>query len=90
MIWIIISWALVLFSGWLATAIFVLSPILGIFSFISAAGAYGAFQLSVSVFLCGAGLIGLLIMIPFSKVSFKLLAIYGKWNIQVLRGDRAL
>jgi hypothetical protein len=29
-------------------------------------------------------------MVPFSKVSFNLLKTYSKWNLQVLKGDRAL
>lgn len=90
MIWMIFSWAMILFSGWLVTIIFTLCPILGVFSFINYAGSYGMFQLSLSILFCGIGLIGFLIMIPFSKVSAKLLKTYSKWNLQVLRGDRAL
>lgn len=90
MIWMIFSWAMVLFSGWLVTLVFTLCPILGVISFVGYAGSYGMFQLSMSVLFCGIGLIGFVIMIPFSKVSAKLLKTYSKWNLQVLRGDRAL
>lgn len=90
MIWLILGWALTLFIGWILTLSFTASPLIGIYSFISLTNSYGLLQLSMSILFCGAGLIGLLIMIPFSKVSFNLLKTYGRWNIQVLKGDRAL
>ena len=90
MIWLIFGWALTLFIGWILTLTFVVSPLIGVYSFISLANSYGMFQLSMSILFCGAGLIGLLIMVPFSKVSFNLLKTYSRWNLQVLKGERAL
>ncbi len=90
MIWLIFGWALTLFMGWILTISFIVSPLLGAFSFLSLTNSYGLFQLCISVILCGVGLIGLLIMVPFSKVSFNLLKTYGHWNLQVLKGERAL
>ncbi|MDT2865369.1 DUF1700 domain-containing protein [Vagococcus carniphilus] len=90
MIWLIFGWALTLFMGWILTLTFVASPLIGAYSFITLANSYGMFQLSMSILFCGAGLIGLLIMVPFSKVSFNLLKTYSRWNLQVLKGERAL
>ncbi|MBO0476038.1 DUF1700 domain-containing protein [Vagococcus sp. DIV0080] len=90
MFWLIFSWAIGLFVGWVVSLSFIFSPILGAFSLMSLTTSYGFFQLFISLLLCGIGLIGLLIMTPFSKVSLKLLGVYTKWNIQVLRGERAL
>jgi len=90
MIWMIFCWAMVLILGWIMSIAFILSPTLGIISLINFSGSYGLFQLSISILLFGIGLIGLIIMFPFSKVSFKLLKNYGKWTFQVLKGERAL
>ncbi|MEG0255283.1 MAG: DUF1700 domain-containing protein [Vagococcus sp.] len=90
MIWIIFGWAITLFVGWILTVCFIGSPFLGAFSLLTIGSAYGFFQLFMSILLCGIGFIGLLIMLPFSKVSFNLLKTYSRWNIQVLKGDRAL
>lgn len=90
MIWLIFGWAVTLFVGWVVTICFVGSPFLGAFSLITIGGSYGFFQLFMSILFCGVGLIGFLIMVPFSKVSFNLLKTYSKWNLQVLKGDRAL
>ena len=91
MFWLILCWAIALFVGWAITLSFMLSPILGISSLVGLGMiSFGLFQFSISILLCGIGLIGLVIMIPFSKVSLNLLKTYAKWNLQVLRGDRAL
>lgn len=91
MFWMILCWAIALFVGWAVTLAFIFSPILGISSVVGIGMiTFGLFQLFISLLLCGIGLIGLVIMIPFSKVSLNLLKTYTKWNIQVLKGDRAL
>lgn len=90
MFWLILCWLISVFSGWLITISFVLSPMLGVFSLISLTSSYGLFQFFISLVFCGVGLIGFMIMVPFSKVSINLLKTYTKWNIQVLKGDRAL
>ena len=90
MFWLIFSWGLAIFVGWVLSLGFLVTPILGVYSLLQLTAVYGSFQFFMSLLLCGIGLIGLLIMIPFSKVSFNLLKIYTKWNFQVLKGDRAL
>lgn len=90
MLWLIFCWGLSLFIGWLISLSFVISPALGVYSLLTLTPSYGSFQFFMSLLLCGIGLIGLLIMIPFSKLSFNLLKTYSKWNFQVLKGDRAL
>lgn len=90
MFWLMFGWGLVLFIGWTLTICFIGSPVIGIFSILAAINAFGFFQLSISLILCGIGLIGGLIMFPFTKISFNLLKTYLKWNLQVLKGERAL
>lgn len=90
MFWLIFCWGLSLFIGWLLSLSFVISPALGIYSLMTLTPSYGSFQFFMSLLLCGIGLVGLIIMIPFSKLSFNLLKTYSKWNFQVLKGDRAL
>jgi uncharacterized membrane protein len=90
MFWLILTWGISLFVGWMISLSFIFSPILGVYSLLQLTASYGLFQFFMSILLCGIGLIGLLIMVPFSKVSFNLLKTYSKWNLQVLKGDRAL
>ncbi|HCM88856.1 MULTISPECIES: DUF1700 domain-containing protein [Vagococcus] len=90
MLWLIFGWGLVLFIGWVLTVCFIGSPFMGIYSILTAMNVFGFFQLSVSIVMLGVGLIGSLIMLPFTKISFNLLKSYLKWNLQVLKGERAL
>ncbi len=90
MFWLIFCWGLVLFVGWILTVCFIGSPFIGLFSILTTINAFGFFQLCLSLVLCGIGLIGSLIMLPFTKISFNLFKTYLKWNFQVLRGDRSL
>lgn len=88
MLWVIFCWIMLLFCGWLTTGLLLFSPALGIFSVITALGSFGLFQLSLSILFCGFGLIGILIMNPVTKASYRLIKSYFKWNLRVLRGDR--
>ncbi|MEG0285562.1 MULTISPECIES: DUF1700 domain-containing protein [Vagococcus] len=90
MLWLIFSWGLSLLVGWIISLSFILSPALGVYSLLTLTPSYGSFQFFMSLLFCGIGLIGLVIMVPFSKISFNLLKTYSKWNLQVLKGDRAL
>ncbi|MEI5994553.1 DUF1700 domain-containing protein [Candidatus Enterococcus mansonii] len=87
MFWVIFSIIMFFFSGWLAAVLFLLSPILGGFSVIAGLNDGTMFQLFVSIFLFGAGIIGLLILTPLTKAFAKILRRYAQWNLRVLRGD---
>ncbi|GGC92896.1 DUF1700 domain-containing protein [Enterococcus wangshanyuanii] len=87
MFWFIFSFAMLLFSGWFAAILFLFSPILGGISIVTGLNDASMFEMFVSVFLCGAGIIGLLILAPLTRFFGKALKRYMLWNIRVLRGD---
>ncbi|MGG5343064.1 DUF1700 domain-containing protein [Enterococcus sp. AZ192] len=87
MFWFIFSFAMLLFSGWFAAILFLFSPILGGISIFIGLNDASLFEMFVSVFLCGAGIIGLLILAPLTRFFGKVLKRYMLWNIRVLRGD---
>ncbi|MBO0471283.1 DUF1700 domain-containing protein [Enterococcus sp. DIV0242_7C1] len=87
MFWFIFSFAMLLFSGWFAAILFLFSPILGGISIFTGLNDASMFEMFVSVFLCGAGIIGLLILAPLTRFFGKVLKRYMLWNIRVLRGD---
>lgn len=86
MIWVIFAMIMVFFSMWLASTIFIVSPILGIYSMLANMGDYGMLQLFASILFFGIGIIGSLILIPLTKWFAKGLKHYFKWNLFVLRG----
>ena len=61
--------------------------IAGIYSVITQANAASFFQLSMSLFLFGASIIGWLLFLPILKFSAHVFKRYFQWNIAVLRGD---
>ncbi|MGX7150632.1 DUF1700 domain-containing protein [Enterococcus ureasiticus] len=87
MFWMIFAFIMVVFSCWLVAIVFLFSPILGGVSVFSGFNDGAIFQLSVSIFLFGAGIIGLLILTPLTKFFGKVLKRYLQWNIRVLRGE---
>lgn len=87
MFWMIFAFIMVLFSCWLVAIVLLFSPILGGISIFSGFNDGAMFQLFVSIFLSGAGIIGLLIMTPLTKFFGKILKRYLQWNIHVLRGE---
>lgn len=87
MFWMIFTAIMLLFSGWLAAVLFLFSPILGGISVFAGFNDGTMFQLFLSLFLCGAGIIGLLILTPLTKFFGKVLKHYLQWNIRVLRGE---
>lgn len=87
MFWMIFTAIMFLFSGWLAAVLFLFSPILGGISVFAGFNDGSMFQLFLSLFLCGAGIIGLLILTPLTKFFGKVLKHYLQWNIRVLRGE---
>ncbi|WP_086314236.1 hypothetical protein A5821_001838 [Enterococcus sp. 7F3_DIV0205] len=87
MFWLIFAFTMVLFSCWLVAIVFLFSPILGGISVFSGFNDGTMFQLFVSVFLSGSGIIGLLILTPLTKFFGKALRRYLQWNIRVLRGE---
>lgn len=86
MVWMWFTAFMLLFAGWVTAGAFAISPILGVGSLIVSFNDGSLFQLFVSIFLCGAGILGILILIPLSKFCFTLLKRYVNWNRFVLRG----
>ena len=86
MIWMFIAFAAVVFSGWIAAIAMALSPILGTYSLIVAFNDAGLFQLFFSIFIAGIGIIGILILLPVTRVFFSSLSGYIKWHGKVFRG----
>lgn len=86
-IWMIFTFFIFLLSGWLVTITFLLSPVLAAFQFFLVYHNAAMFQLFASICLFGLGIIGLLILIPCSKLFFKGLKQYFFWSIRILRGD---
>lgn len=88
MFWMFFAFAAVVFSLWLVAGIFLLSPILGAYSVIVGFNDAGLFQLFFSIFLCGAGMIGTMILLPITKLFFSSLKRYIAWH-GVVFGGRA-
>lgn len=87
MIWLIFSAVMLFFSFWLVAILFLFSPILGAYSVFSGFTAVTAFQLFLSIFLSGLGIIGLLILAPLTKFFGRMLRRYFQWNIAIFRGE---
>lgn len=87
MFWMIFSFIMVLFSCWLVAIVFLFSPIIGGILVFSGLNDGAMFQLFFSIFLSGAGVIGLLILTPLTKFFLQLLKRYVQWNIRVLKGE---
>lgn len=87
MFWLIFAFVMVLFSCWLVAVVFLLSPVLGGISVSAGFNDGTMFQLFLSIFLSGAGVIGLLILTPLTKFFGKVFKRYLQWNIRVLRGE---
>lgn len=87
MFWFIFTVIIMVFASWLVAIILVFSPILGGILVVSGPNDAMMFQLFVSIFLAGAGIIGLLILTPLTKFLGTALRGYLQWNIQVLRGE---
>ncbi|MGC6767410.1 DUF1700 domain-containing protein [Enterococcus sp. LJL128] len=86
MFWMFFAFAAVVFSCWLAAVLFLLSPILGVYSVIVGFNDAGLFQLFFSVFLSGAGVIGIMILTPLTRLFFASLKRYIKWHGKVFGG----
>ncbi|EGO6029110.1 DUF1700 domain-containing protein [Enterococcus faecalis] len=87
MFWVILGIALMYVGCGIAGAATLFSPIYGIYSVITQANAASFFQLSMSLFLFGASIIGWLLFLPILKFSAHVFKRYFQWNIAVLRGD---
>lgn len=88
MFWVILSAIMLFFSCWLVAVIFLFTPIIGAYSIFSGFNDFAAFQLFLSVFLSGLGIIGILILTPLTKGLMNGLRKYFHWTILVLKGDR--
>lgn len=87
MIWIIFGIFMAFVGFWIAGVATILSPILGIYGVLMNYNNASLFQLSVSVFLFGASIIGWLLLVPLTKFVARIFRQYFQWNIAVLRGD---
>ncbi|ALS02850.1 hypothetical protein ATZ33_16140 [Enterococcus silesiacus] len=87
MFWIIFAFIMVFFAFWLVGVVFLFSPILGGISVFTGFNDGAMFQLFASIFLSGAGIVGLLILTPLTKFFGKCLQRYLQWNVRVLRGE---
>lgn len=85
--WMIFTFFILLLSGWVVAATFILSPILAAFQLFFVYQNTAMLQIFASTFLFGLGIIGILILIPCSKIFFKGLKQYFFWTIRVLRGE---
>ena len=86
MFWVILGIALMYVGCGIAGAATLFSPIYGIYSVITSKCRF-LFQLSMSLFLFGASIIGWLLFLPILKFSAHVFKRYFQWNIAVLRGD---
>lgn len=87
MFWMIFTAIMLFFACWLVAVTFLFSPILAGISAFAGFNDGMMFQLFASIFLSGAGLVGLLILMPLTKFFGKCLRRYLQWNIRVLRGE---
>lgn len=86
-IWMIFTFFILLISGWIVAISFIFSPVMVAFQFFLTYYSAAMFQLFASVCLFGLGVIGILILIPCSKLFFKGLKQYFLWTIRVLKGE---
>ena len=86
MIWVIVSAVMLLFSFWLTVILLLIAPLIGLVVVLTASGAYAFFQLYAAIAFGGLGLIGLALLLPLSRYSFRLIKTYTKWSFSVLGG----
>lgn len=86
-IWIIFTFLMLLFAGWLVAGAFVMTPAFSAFQFLFTPIDMALFQLFVSICLFGIGIIGILILIPLTKLFFKGLKRYFVWTFHMIKGD---
>lgn len=87
MFWMIFAIVMVFFACWLVAVVFLFSPILSGISLVAGFNDGTMFQLFLSLFFSGAGIIGLVILAPLTKFFGTCLKRYLQWNIRVLRGE---
>ncbi|AQP53948.1 hypothetical protein CBF34_05035 [Vagococcus penaei] len=88
MIWLILVFVCLLVAGWLTAIVLIASPGLTVYNLTHFISTFNLFQFSVSLALCGVGLIGFLLLRPLTAGGYKLLKAYIKWNLQIIRGRR--
>lgn len=86
MFWMIGAAVMMIGAFWLVVGALMLAPIVGVFLFTTSFGTFALFQLFVSIALGGVGLVGLAIMVPITRYSFRFIKYYIRWNLNVLRG----
>ncbi|MGX7265821.1 DUF1700 domain-containing protein [Enterococcus crotali] len=87
MFWMIFAAIMVFFACWLVAVVFLFSPILAGISVFAGFNDAAMFQLFASIFLSGAGIVGIVILLPLTKFFGNCLRRYLQWNVRVLRGE---
>lgn len=87
MFWMIFAAIMVFFACWLVAVVFLFSPILAGISVFAGFNDAAMFQLFVRIFLSGAGIVGIVILLPLTKFFGNCLRRYLQWNVRVLRGE---
>ena len=76
----------ILFGGWCASIAFILSPLLQTISIILGFNQGYAFEIFLSIGLCGLGILLLIAMYYITIFSSKVFIKYCKWNVSVVKG----
>ncbi|WEG73252.1 DUF1700 domain-containing protein [Vagococcus intermedius] len=87
MIWMIFAGLCCLFAAWAVVLVLAICPIAGVIAFFLTIGSVAFFQLFFGTALGGLGLIGIAIMLPLTKYSFRFLRYYWQWTMKTLRGE---
>lgn len=87
MIWMIFAGLCCLFAVWAVVIVLAICPIAGVIAFFLTVGSVALFQFFFGIALGGAGLIGIAIMLPLTKYSFRFLRYYWQWTMKTLRGE---
>lgn len=87
MLWMIFAGLCCLFGAWAVALVLAICPIAGIIAFFLSIGSVAFFQLFFGLALGGLGLIGIAIMLPLTKYSFRFLRYYWRWTMKTLRGE---
>lgn len=82
-----IAFVTCILTGWILGGTFMLLPLVGIYSIVTAFSVISLFQLSVSILLAGVGLLLIVIaMYPLTILTYKVINKYVRWNIRTIFG----
>ena len=86
MIWFLLSIVLLVGAFWLVDLVLLFAPVFGLIAFSTSVGSFALFQLFISIFLAGLGILGLAIMLPLTRSIFRFLKYYCRWTFNTLTG----